>query len=158
MVIITKLTDILYKRQKVVEMIAIFLFCTLIIFRFDDTTAKLLWSNYPFLAVILALLTAISVLVWLRIEKQKTKVIIRDLQNSGHEESSHARSQLATLSARQREVFDLILQGKSNKEITAMLYIEQSTLKTHINQIYKILEIKNRRETKNFVKTTRPTE
>ncbi len=32
----------------------------------------------------------------------------------------------------------------------AELHIELSTLKTHINQIYKILGIKSRKETKNF--------
>lgn len=150
MSILNKLTDTLYRRQKALELIAVFLFFTLIVFRFDNSRVQLLWSNYPFIAVALALTTALIAIIWLWIEKQKTQSLINNLQNRGNEESTKAARQLAELSMRQREVFDLILQGKSNKEITSMLHIELSTLKSHINQIYKILAITSRRETKNF--------
>jgi len=50
------------------------------------------------------------------------------------------------------EVYDLIISGKTNKEIMTELFIEQSTLKSHINQIYKKLNIKNRRELKTNLK------
>ena len=52
------------------------------------------------------------------------------------------------LTSRQREIYDLILSGKSNKEIVSILYIEQSTLKTHINHLYKKLNIQSRKELK----------
>ncbi|CAN0589399.1 unnamed protein product, partial [Ectocarpus sp. 12 AP-2014] len=52
------------------------------------------------------------------------------------------------LTERQREVYDLIISGKTNKEIMSELFIEQSTLKSHVNQIYKKLNIKSRRELK----------
>lgn len=52
------------------------------------------------------------------------------------------------LTERQREVYDLIISGKTNKEIMAELFIEQSTLKSHINQIYRKLDIKSRSELK----------
>ena len=55
---------------------------------------------------------------------------------------------LSRLTERQRKVYDLILLGKTNKEIMSELFIEQSTLKSHINQIYKKLNIKSRRELK----------
>jgi DNA-binding CsgD family transcriptional regulator len=42
----------------------------------------------------------------------------------------------------------MIIVGKTNKEIMSELFIEQSTLKSHINQIYKQLNIKNRNELK----------
>lgn len=42
--------------------------------------------------------------------------------------------------------FDLIVAGKSNKEIIEKLFIELSTLKTHINKIYKTLEVSSRKE------------
>jgi ATP/maltotriose-dependent transcriptional regulator MalT len=50
------------------------------------------------------------------------------------------------LTNRQREIFDLIAKGKSNKDIINELFIELSTLKTHINKIYKTLGITNRKE------------
>jgi len=59
---------------------------------------------------------------------------------------------LNELSDRQMEVYDLIISGKTNKEIMTELFIEQSTLKSHINQIYKKLNIKNRRELKTNLK------
>ena len=55
---------------------------------------------------------------------------------------------LNELTDRQRVVYDMIVSGKTNKEIMAALFIEQSTLKSHINQIYKKLDIKTRRELK----------
>lgn len=54
------------------------------------------------------------------------------------------------LTDREREVAELILQGLSNKEIQDRLFVEKSTLKTHINQIYKKGEINDRREFKKF--------
>jgi DNA-binding NarL/FixJ family response regulator len=58
------------------------------------------------------------------------------------------RCTLNELTERQREVYNLIISGKTNKEIMTELFIEQSTLKSHINQIYKKLNIKKRSELK----------
>ncbi|MBP9194086.1 MAG: helix-turn-helix transcriptional regulator, partial [Saprospiraceae bacterium] len=60
---------------------------------------------------------------------------------------------LDELSDRQKEVYVLILAGKTNKEIMTTLFIEQSTLKSHINQIYKKLNIKSRRDLKSNIKS-----
>lgn len=145
-----KITDLLYRRQKAIEIIAIFLFFSLVAFRFDNIRVKLFWSDYPSVAILLALIIVLIVITWIRIERQKTQLLINDLQMKDVEKSTNAGGRLSGLSPRQKEVFDLILNGKSNKEITAVLHIGLSTLKTHINQIYKILEIKSRRETKKF--------
>ena len=50
------------------------------------------------------------------------------------------------LTNRQKQVFELILKNKSNKQISEELFIELSTLKTHINKIYKTLNIKSRKD------------
>jgi len=150
MAILTKITDLLYRRQRTIEIITIFLFLSLVAFRFDGKKVKLFWSDYPSVAILLALITAIIAVIWLRIEKKKTQLLISRLQKENAEKSTKIESKLFELSLRQKVVFDLILKGKSNKEITAELNIELSTLKTHINQIYKILGIRNRRETKSF--------
>jgi len=150
MAILIKITDLLYRRQKTIEIVAIFLFFSLVAFRFESKTVKLFWSDYPSVAILLALTTALIAVIWLRIEKRKTQLLIDSLQKENAEKSTKIESKLLELSLRQKAVFDLILKGKSNKEITAELNIEISTLKTHINQIYKILGIKSRRETKSF--------
>ena len=74
----------------------------------------------------MALITALIVIVWLRIEKQKTQLLINNLQNKNKEELTKTESHLDKLNSRQKEVFDLIIKGKSNKEIIAELHIELS--------------------------------
>ena len=51
-----------------------------------------------------------------------------------------------TLSRQEITVRDLILQGKSNKEIANELFISLSTVKSHITNIYGKLNISNRHE------------
>ncbi len=50
------------------------------------------------------------------------------------------------LSNREMQVFHLILQGKTNKEIAAEQFIEISTVKTHINNMYSKLGVTSRKE------------
>ena len=50
------------------------------------------------------------------------------------------------ISDREREVIHLIVQGRKNREISSELYIEISTVKTHINNIYRKMGVKNRKE------------
>lgn len=50
------------------------------------------------------------------------------------------------LTLREREVLDLLAQGISNKEISQKLFISVETVKSHIKNIYKKLEVKNRVE------------
>ncbi len=52
------------------------------------------------------------------------------------------------LTPQELKIFDAINQGKSNKEIASELFISLSTVKTHINNIYKKLEITSRDEIK----------
>jgi len=50
------------------------------------------------------------------------------------------------LTNKEIEILQLIAEGKSNKEIADLNFIELSTVKTHINNIYSKLEVKSRRE------------
>ncbi|WP_194775552.1 response regulator transcription factor [Pararhodonellum marinum] len=56
------------------------------------------------------------------------------------------QAKLKTLSRKEKEVLQLILQNKSNKAICELLFIEQSTLKSHINHIYQKMEVSKRQE------------
>jgi len=53
---------------------------------------------------------------------------------------------IATLSKQEVNIQNLILQGKSNKEIANELFISLSTVKTHITNIYQKLNISSRNE------------
>lgn len=145
MAIFKKISDILYRRQKLLEAMAIFLLLCTVAIRFDAGGLKMAWTNYPTVALILALITVLIAITWLKIERRKTQQLISNLKNKSYN-ASLLDDKLNELSLRQREVLDLIMQGRSNKEITSILTIEHSTLKTHINSIYKILGISNRKE------------
>lgn len=55
-----------------------------------------------------------------------------------------------TLTAQERNIMVKISEGKSNKEIATELFISLSTVKTHINNLYKKLDISSREEVKNL--------
>lgn len=48
------------------------------------------------------------------------------------------------LTKREREIVDLLVLGKSNKEIASVLYISVHTVKTNLEHIYEKLGIYNR--------------
>jgi len=53
---------------------------------------------------------------------------------------------LSDLSQREQNIQQLILAGKSNKEIANELFISVSTVKTHVTHIYHKLKVANRKE------------
>jgi DNA-binding NarL/FixJ family response regulator len=55
------------------------------------------------------------------------------------------------LSARQREVLDLVVEGLSNAEIAGRLFLSESTVKQHLRAAYKVLGVKNRTEAANLI-------
>jgi|GEM_PF-1051290 len=48
------------------------------------------------------------------------------------------------LTPREREFVELIYRGKNNKEIAEMLFLSESTVKTHIYNIFRKMEVRNR--------------
>jgi len=53
----------------------------------------------------------------------------------------------------EEKILALILEEKSNKEIASELFIELSTVKTHINKLYAKMGAKNRSEAKSMAKS-----
>jgi DNA-binding NarL/FixJ family response regulator len=49
-----------------------------------------------------------------------------------------------SLSTREREVYDLVCGGLSNREIAVKLFITESTVKVHVHHVYDKLGIRSR--------------
>jgi DNA-binding NarL/FixJ family response regulator len=57
-----------------------------------------------------------------------------------------AASDSSALTARERQIVDLIAEGLSNKEIAKRLYIEVATVKNHVHNILEKLQVTRRSE------------
>ncbi|MDC7995911.1 helix-turn-helix transcriptional regulator [Altibacter sp. HG106] len=57
------------------------------------------------------------------------------------------------LSDQEEKVLQLILNNKTNKEIAGEIFVSVSTVKTHINNLYKKLGVRNRSEVKQRFQT-----
>jgi len=100
----------------------------------DDqvSTGSGLWK---ILSLCLALLSLF--LLW---QNRQLKIGNKETADSSKNKINH------NLTSQEIKILQLIQQGKSNKEIAADLFIELSTVKSHINKLYAKLQIKNRRE------------
>lgn len=92
-------------------------------------------SDYFVYGFILFALLILLVFLFIR-KRKKTKIYNKQLVNK--------------LSEREIALILLIQQGKANKEIATELFISLSTVKTHINNIYKKLDLKSRDEMRKF--------
>ena len=76
----------------------------------------------------------------------------RQVRNTGFTEISEVQEReenadtLEKVSAREKEVIELIIKGMNNNEIAEELCISVYTVKRHVNNIFKKLEVKNRFE------------
>jgi DNA-binding NarL/FixJ family response regulator len=60
--------------------------------------------------------------------------------------SQNENSKIGELSARRREILELVVEGLSNAEIAGRLYLSESTIKQHLRAAYKVLGVHNRTE------------
>lgn len=68
------------------------------------------------------------------------------LLKAKNEQTNNA--QQPSLTNQEQKILAYISAGKSNKEIASELFVELSTVKTHINKLYAKLEVSNRAEAK----------
>jgi DNA-binding NarL/FixJ family response regulator len=64
----------------------------------------------------------------------------------GTRRDADAEKALCGLTSREREIFVLIGQGETNREMAATLCLSESTIKAHIGQVLSKLELRNRVE------------
>jgi DNA-binding NarL/FixJ family response regulator len=72
-----------------------------------------------------------------------TRTVIQRMAGQPAPDAS-AAARLDELTPREREVLELIARGLSNGEIAAALFVEESTVKTHVGRILKKLRLRDR--------------
>jgi len=75
--------------------------------------------------------------------KKQLSMLERDLTK---ESGIDLNEKIEALSKKELEVYKLIVAGKSNKEIASALFVETTTIKSHISKVYQKLGVKNRKE------------
>lgn len=89
-------------------------------------------TKFPYLIIALSLIIGfLACFVYLRLFKKN-------------------HNPLRELSVQERKILALIIEGKSNKEISDILKIGLSTVKSHVNSIYTKLGINSRKEVLNL--------
>jgi DNA-binding NarL/FixJ family response regulator len=61
-------------------------------------------------------------------------------------ESAVAKDEDVGLTRREREILALVSEGHSNKELAQMLWVTEQTVKFHLSNIYRKLDVSNRTE------------
>ena len=143
-----KLKDTLLKYRNYFLGAAILLLSTAISIQSKKGEVRLIFGEYPVFIFLMVIVSLFLIVAYIQISKRKINNLSNEIKNQSKNNNQQIDSLLNELTERQKEVYDLIIEGKTNKEIITELFIEQSTLKTHINQIYKKLKIKSRKELK----------
>ena len=146
--ILMKLKDILSKYQKYLLGIALLLSSIAISIRSSDGKINLVLHKYPALIFLMVVISSFLVVIYFQINRKKISSLSNQIKEQSKTKSEVVDALLNGLTERQRVVYDMIISGKTNKEIMTELFIEQSTLKSHINQIYKKMDFKSRSELK----------
>lgn len=78
-------------------------------------------------------------------ERDTTAQMIQQLLRTSNDKSSDPEEQkISAITAREREVIELICEGLRNKEISERLHISDATVSHHLTSIFRKLEIEDR--------------
>lgn len=144
--------DILSKYQNYLIGTAIVFSSIAISIRSSKGKVSFILGDYPIVIFSMVVISSFLVVIYAQINKRRLTSLTNQILEQSKIKSEGNDTLLNGLTERQRKVFDLIISGKTNKEIMAELFIEQSTLKSHINEIYRKLDIKSRSELKSKLK------
>jgi DNA-binding NarL/FixJ family response regulator len=72
--------------------------------------------------------------------------LLRYLLSQNENPKKNENPKIEELSARGREILEMVVEGLSNAEIAGRLYLSESTIKQHLRAVYKVLGVRNRTE------------
>ena len=75
-----------------------------------------------------------------------TPAVFEALRRAPGPDNDAQETGLGSLTAREREVLDLLARGRSNRDIGEELFITPKTVKNHLSRVYEKLEVHSRAE------------
>lgn len=96
--------------------------------------------------VTLVLLPSLNRRLVLLLKSHTYLAVYDNMSQSQQTDIIHQTKPLDPLTVREQEVLQLILSGKSNREIAGTLYISENTVKTHIRNIFSKYDVSSRVE------------
>jgi Response regulator containing a CheY-like receiver domain and an HTH DNA-binding domain len=124
-----------------IKVILGFLIAAIILFLFSYKIIVL--QSIPYLCIIYLLQSILGIVCI----KEKKEI----MQDEKREVIQERNIDLECLTNREKEIVDYIILGLSNKEIGEKLFISPNTVKNHVYNIYKKVNIKNKVELINLV-------
>lgn len=97
------------------------------------------WKDQVLIVQSIVIIILLLLFVWLLLRYRKSSK--RQLFREGLQKDLYDG-----LTSKQQEILKLLSEGKTNKEIAQALFVELSTVKTHINNIYRQLNVSTRKE------------
>ena len=82
----------------------------------------------------------------LSVARRGELVLPRELLRLWVDEQQRLLEPRIDLSARRREVLELVVEGLTNAEIAGRMFLSESTIKQHLRAAYKLFGVKNRTE------------
>lgn len=137
---------VLFRLQKTLLPSYGILFVAAVYILFWEIAYRINWSATALGLLLILVASLLLPYMWARIEYAKVQLLLNSLQSNAQQKETSLQHNLRQLSFKEKDVLQHILAGKSNKDICASLFIEQSTLKSHINHIYKKLGVNSRKE------------
>ena len=97
-----------------------------------DKEAKNQWLIYAIL-ILLGFSIVMNIALFLKLNKR----------------TKHSKANLkSSLTRQEQKILHLLLEDKSNKDIAEALFVSLSTVKTHVNNVYRKLNVQTREEVK----------
>ena len=96
--------------------------------------------------ITLAILPALNRQLVLLLKSHVYLKAYEGMEKNQQEEIIYQTKAIEALTEREKEVLLLVLAGKSNKEIASDLYITESTVKTHVRNIFSKYDVNSRAE------------
>ena len=112
----------------------------------QSLTAEVTVMALTVVCITLAILPVLNRRLVLLLESHAYLVAYDTLGESQQTAVLYQIEALDPLTGREQEVLEKILSGKSNREIAATLYITESTVKTHVRNIYSKYAVHSRAE------------